>query len=70
MGRLMEKQRRFFSSCQVDKCAGDLLKTTLAGTPPAQYSLVPPSRAPFPTFCFLIYNETNRVGALADFGPI
>ena len=69
-GRLVEKQRRRFSSCQVGKCAGCLLKTTLAGTPPAQYSLFPPSRAPFPTFGFLIYNETNRVGAQAELGPI
>ena len=69
-GRLVEKQRRRFSSCQVGKCAGCLLKTTLAGAPPAQYSLFPPSRAPFPTFGFLIYNETNRVGAQAELGPI
>ena len=51
LGRLVEKQRRFFSSCQVDKCAGDLLKTTLAGTPPAQYPYSPPL-GPFPSFVF------------------
>ena len=40
------------------------------GPPPAQYSLISPPLGPFPNFCFLIYNETNRVGALADLGPI
>ena len=69
LGRLVEKQRRHFSSCQVGKRAGCLLMKILAGTPPAQYSLFSPPLGPFPNFCFLIYNETNRVGALADLGP-
>jgi len=52
--------------------AGSLQKTTVAGTPPAQY--FPPSRDPLPNSLFMFYsfenNETNWVGAQAEIGPI
>jgi len=71
-GRLVEKRRRRFSSCQVGKCrrfpAEDDCGWYTACT------VFPPSRAPFPIFVFLICsfgnNETNRVGAQAELGPI